>query len=238
VTPSWSVVIPAYNEARRLPRYLDEVATFFEGRGMRWEVLVVDDGSTDDTLARVAAVARMHPGIRTLRQPRNRGKGAAVQRGMLEARGQFRLFADADGATPIAELKRLEPAFAAGADLVIGSRALADPSVTVMARPHRVAAGRIFNWTVARLGLRDIADSQCGFKAFTAPAARDLFGRLRTRGFGFDVELLLLAHAAGYQVVEVAVNWMDQPGSKVGVVRTGPRMLGEILLARWRAGRR
>ncbi len=236
IGPCWSVIIPAYNEAARLPRYLDDVVSFFDGRGAPWEVLVVDDGSTDGTLAGVVAAARAHPEVRALRQPHNTGKGAAVRRGMLEARGAFRLFADADGATPIGELKRLEPALAAGADVVIGSRALGDHSVSVAARPHRVAAGRLFNWTVARLGLRGIADSQCGFKAFTAPAARQLFGRLRTTGFGFDVELLLLAQAAGYRVVEVAVNWADQPGSKVGVVRTGPRMLGEILRARWRAG--
>jgi dolichyl-phosphate beta-glucosyltransferase len=236
IGPFWSVVIPAYNEARRLPRYLDEVVTFFEGRGAPWEVLVVDDGSTDGTLGRVMATAGSHPDVRALRQPRNTGKGAAVRRGMLEARGAFRLFADADGATPIGELKRLEPALAAGADVVIGSRALADRSVSVATRPHRVAAGRLFNWTVARLGLKGIADSQCGFKAFTAAAARQLFARLRTDGFGFDVELLLLAQAAGYRVVEVAVNWADQPGSKVGVARTGPRMLGEILRARLRVG--
>jgi dolichyl-phosphate beta-glucosyltransferase len=231
------VIVPVYNEAARLPRYLDEIVTFFEGRGAPWELLVVDDGSTDGTLACVEAATRSHPEVRGLRQPRNAGKGAAVRRGMLEARGAFRLFTDADGATPIGELKRLEPMLAGGADVVIGSRALADPAVSVAARRHRVAAGRVFNWTVARLGLRGIADSQCGFKAFTAAAARDLFGRLRTRGFGFDVELLLLAQAAGYRVVEVAVNWADQPGSKVGVVKSGPRMLGEILLARWRAGR-
>jgi dolichyl-phosphate beta-glucosyltransferase len=106
--------------------------------------------------------------------------------------------------------------------------------VSVIARPHRVAAGRVFNWLVARVGVRGIADSQCGFKAFTAAAARALFGPLATPGFGFDVELLLRAQAAGLRVVEVAVNWADQPGSKVGVVRNGPGMLWQIARARWR----
>ncbi|MBI2015142.1 MAG: glycosyltransferase, partial [Candidatus Rokubacteria bacterium] len=175
--------------------------------------------------------------LRLLRLSRNAGKGAAVRAGMLAARGDFRLFADADGATPIAELKRLEPALAAGADVAIGSRVLADPAVSVSAQPHRVAAGRVFNWLVARLGLRGVADSQCGFKAFGARAAEDLFGRLRTTGFGFDAELLFRARAAGYRIAEVPVNWADQAGSKVGVVRHGPGMLWQIAKASWRVGR-
>lgn len=230
--PAWSVVIPAYNEASRLPRYLDEVVGFFDGRGVTYEVLVADDGSTDGTPHLVEAIGRLHPGVRLLRRERNQGKGAAVKAGMLNARGACRLFADADGATPIAELKRLEAALAAGADLAIGSRGIADPGVSVQARAHRVAAGRLFNWLVARLGLEGIADSQCGFKAFTAAAAEDLFRRVRTDGYGFDVELLLLARRSGYRVVEVPVNWSDQAGSKSRVLRDGPRMMWEIVRAR------
>jgi dolichyl-phosphate beta-glucosyltransferase len=234
----WSVVIPAFNEARRLPSYLDDVVSFFEGRGEPYEVIVVDDGSTDDTPALVEARVRELASVRLLRLPVNAGKGAAVRAGMLAARGAYRLFTDADGATPIAEVKRLEPALLAGADVVIGSRVLVDPSVSVAALPHRIAAGRVFNWLVARLGLRSVADSQCGFKVFSAAAAERLFVGLRTRGFGFDVELLLAAQAAGYRVVEVPVNWADQPGSKVGVLRHGPGMFWQIVTARLRAGRR
>ena len=234
----WSVVIPAFNEARRLPSYLDDVVSFFEGRGEPYEVIVVDDGSTDDTPALVEARVRELASVRLLRLPVNAGKGAAVRAGMLAARGVYRLFTDADGATPIAEVKRLEPALLAGADVVIGSRVLVDPSVSVAALPHRVAAGRVFNWLVARLGLRSVADSQCGFKVFSAAAAERLFVGLRTRGFGFDVELLLAAQAAGYRVVEIPVNWADQPGSKVGVLRHGPGMFWQIVTARLRAGRR
>jgi dolichyl-phosphate beta-glucosyltransferase len=157
---------------------------------------------------------------------------------MLAAKGAYRLFVDADGATPIEELKRLEPTLVAGADVVIGSRVLVDPGVAVTTRPHRVAAGRIFNWLVARVGLADIADSQCGFKAFTGSAASRLFEALSTQGFGFDVELLLLARAAGCKVVEVPVNWSDQAGSKVGVLRHGPGMLWQIVQARRRVRRR
>ena len=228
--PRWSVVIPAYNEARRLPRYLDEVCSFFDGRGEPYEVLVVDDGSTDGTGGVVSALR--HPAVRVIRLAENQGKGAAVRAGMLAASGAHRLFTDADGATPIAELKRLEPPLLAGADLAVGSRVLVDPTVSVVARPHRVRAGRVFNWLVERLGLRVVADSQCGFKVFRAAAAEVLFRELRTRGFGFDVEILLHARALGHRVVEVPVNWADQAGSKVRVLTDGPRMLGEILLAR------
>lgn len=228
----WSVVIPAYDEAPRLPGYLRDVMAFFEGRGEPYEVIVVDDGSRDATRERVRELEAAHPRVRLIALPQNRGKGYAVRIGMVNARGAFRLFADADGATPIAELKRFLPALQAGADIVIGSRVLVDPAVLVRVRPHRVWAGRIFNWLVARLGLSGIADSQCGFKCFRAPAAEDLFRSLRTDGFGFDVELLLLAQRRGYTIAEVAVNWADQPGSKVGVLTDGPRMLREILSAR------
>ncbi len=233
----WSVVIPAFNEAARLPRYLDDVLTYFDGRGEPYEVIVVDDGSTDGTADLVEVSAAAHPGLRLIRLDRNRGKGAAVRHGMLAARGEYRVFADADGATPIAELKRLEPVLATSADIAIGSRGLADPAVSLTTRRHRVLAGRIFNWLVARLGLRGVADSQCGFKAFRGTVADQLFGALETRGFGFDVELLLRAQAHGYRIAEVAVNWADQAGSKVGVLRDGPRMMWQIVTARARIGR-
>lgn len=235
--PRWSVVIPAFNEARRLPRYLAEIVAYFDGRDEPYEVLVADDGSTDGTAEAVAAIIRSHPIVKILRHDRNEGKGAAVRRGMLAAHGRYRLFADADGATPIVELKRLEAALMAGAQVAIGSRAMSDPSVAVVTRRHRVLAGRAFSWIVQRLGVSGVADSQCGFKAFTGAAAKDLFARLRTSGFGFDVELLLLARAAGYRVTEVPVNWTDQPGSKVRILSNGPGMLRQIVAARFRLGR-
>jgi dolichyl-phosphate beta-glucosyltransferase len=232
--PRWSVVIPAFNEAARLPRYLQEVVGHLHARGEAWEVVVVDDGSADDTAAIVREMGQRYPEVRLLRLEPNGGKGAAVRAGMVAARGVYRLFADADGATPIAELKRLEAALAAGADVAIGSRALIAPDVVVRAQRHRVVAGRMFNRLTSWLGLAGIEDSQCGFKAFTAAAAADLFPRLLTRGFGFDVELLLRARDRGWKIAEVPVNWEDQRGSKVGVLRNGPGMLWQIVMARWR----
>jgi len=228
------VVIPAFNEAQRLPAYLEQVVQYLVDRGDAWEVVVVDDGSADDTSGVVRAMAARYPQVRLVRHERNSGKGYAVQAGMRAAGGEQRLFADADGATPIAELKRLEAALAGGVDVAIGSRVLPDPSVVVRARPHRRAARRAFNRLSICLGLAGLEDTQCGFKAFTAAAADDLFPRLLTKGFAFDVELLLRARARGWRIAEVAVNWTDQKGSKVGVLKDGPARVWQILAARRR----
>jgi len=230
--PRWSIVIPALNEARRLPPYLGRVVSYFGARGQPYEVIVVDDGSTDGTLARVEDYAREHGAVRGLALGGHEGKGAAVRRGMLAAAGTYRLFADADGATPIEELDRFEPVLAAGADVVIGSRTVPDASVAVVSRLHRAAARSLFAWMVGRLGLNGVSDSQCGFKAFEGAVAEALFGALRTPGLAFDVELLLRARAAGYRIVEVPVNWTEQAGGKVRIFRHGPGMALEILRVR------
>jgi dolichyl-phosphate beta-glucosyltransferase len=231
------VVIPAYNEAVRLPGYLKDVQAYFEGRDEPYEVIVVDDGSRDGTAERVREVAAGRPGVIVHALPRNRGKGHAVRAGMVRAVGSLRLMADADGATPIAEAARLEAAIAAGADLAVGSRVLQDPTVVRQVRPHRVLSGHVFNFLVRRLGVVGVVDTQCGFKLFRGAVAAALFPLLDTDGFGFDVELLLLAQRRGYRIAEVPVNWADQPGSKVGVLRDGPRMLREVLAARRRLAR-
>jgi dolichyl-phosphate beta-glucosyltransferase len=230
----WSVVIPAYNEANRLPRYLREVVGYFDGRDQPYEVLVMDDGSTDDTAVRVREERAAHPAVRLLSLGTNQGKGAAVRAGMLQATGTLRLMTDADGATPIGELKRLEAAIQGGADLAVASRALHDPSVVVRARLFRRLSGRVFIAAARALGVRQVVDTQCGFKLFRGAVADELFGALRTNGFGFDVELVLRAERRGYRIAEIPVNWTDQPGSKVGVFSDGPRMLAQIVAARMR----
>ena len=232
------MVIPAYNEALRLPAYLSEVVVYFDGRGEPYEVIVVDDGSADETAARVLEAQSIHPAVTLHRLAENRGKGFAVRAGMRAARGDLRLMTDADGATPIAEVKRLETVIQAGADLAVGSRALPDPSVRREVLIHRKVSGEIFNFFARRMGVGNVTDTQCGFKLFHGAVAEALFGELETTGFGFDVELLMLARRRRYRVIEVAINWADQPGSKVEVLRDGPRMLAQIVRARIRLARR
>lgn len=231
---SLSVVIPAYNEARRIPAYLQSIVAYLDGRGLSYEILVIDDGSSDETAALIERAGMQHSHIRLIRLPRNRGKGAAVRAGMQAARGELQLFADADGATPIPELERLEAAVNNGADIAIGSRTLAsrDSRYRVKARLHRTLMGNLFNRIVRRLGIRDIHDTQCGFKLFRQSAAQDLFARARIDGYGFDLELLYLARQRGYRIAEIPINWEDQPGSKVRVLSDGLRMLGELLAIR------
>ncbi|MDE3224118.1 MAG: glycosyltransferase family 2 protein [Nitrospirota bacterium] len=228
---SLSVIIPAYNEAQRILPYVQHITAYLDQRNQPYEILVVDDGSRDETAAVVEQFQAQHQAVRLVRLPTNRGKGHAVRTGMQQAQGELRLMADADGATPIQELERLEAAIHNGADLAIGSRPLAysDARYKVQVRWHRSWAGNLFNWFVQRLGIPGIRDTQCGFKLFHANVARDLFSVSRIDGYGFDLELLYVAQRRGYQIAEVPINWADQPGSKVLVLRDGFRMFRELL---------
>lgn len=233
-TLALSVVIPAYNEQDRLLPYLTSITRYLSRRGHRYEIVVVDDGSQDETAQRVLMFASHSPATRLVRLPVNRGKGAAIQAGMQAALGDMRLMADADGAAPIEELERLEHALSDGADLAIGSRFLAsrDDRYHVLARWHRTILGNLFNRVVQHVGLAGITDTQCGFKLFRRAIAVDLFSVARINGYGFDLELLYIARRRGYRLAEVPINWTDQPGSKVRVVRDGFHMLRELLAVR------
>ncbi len=235
-TPSLSIIVPAYNEACRLLPVLQRTVTYLNQRRLSHEILVIDDGSEDHTAQAVERMAQRSFQVRLIQLSCNMGKGAAVRRGMQAARGTLQLFMDADGATPIEELARLESALASGADLAIGSRALAahNPHYTVRARWHRSALGTIFNALVQRLGLRHIADTQCGFKLFRRSVAQDLFSVTCVDGYAFDLELLYIARQRGYRITEVPVNWTDQPGSKVRLWRDGFFMLHELTAIRKR----
>jgi dolichyl-phosphate beta-glucosyltransferase len=236
VVPGLSVIIPAFNEAARLPSTIRHIVEYLENRGTSYEILIVDDGSEDDTARLVESLAQGHPHLRLITSPCNMGKGAAVRRGMQGARGDYQLFADADGATPFEELARLEAALEQGADLAIGSRALAshDNAYTVRARPYRSLLGTVFNAMVRRLGVGDLSDTQCGFKLFRRSIARDLFSVSRVNGYAFDLELLYIARLRQYRIAEVPVNWTDQPGSKVRPWRDGLIMLSEFVKVRRR----
>ncbi|HXK09049.1 MAG TPA: dolichyl-phosphate beta-glucosyltransferase [Vicinamibacteria bacterium] len=206
-----SVVIPAYNEARRLPATLERVGAYLAAQGVAHEILVIDDGSADAT----ADLARGES-VRVLRHEPNRGKGYAVRRGMLAAAGARRLMTDADLSTPIEEMPRLEAEIDRGFDVAVGSRALPGARIEVHQPAYREAMGRAFNVMVQAILLPGLHDTQCGFKLFTARAAEAAFGACRLDGFSFDVEALFVARRLGLRIAEVPVRWRNDAATRVG----------------------
>jgi dolichyl-phosphate beta-glucosyltransferase len=217
--PALSVVIPAYNESARLPRTLERLDAYLRAAHPDHEILVVDDGSTDSTAA--AARAAGLRALTVIDYAPNRGKGHAVRRGMLAARGVRRLMTDADLSTPIEDLERLSKAIDAGADVAIGSRALPDSNVEVRQPWYREAMGRLFNVCVRLLVLPDLRDTQCGFKLFTAAAAEAAFGPAILDGFSFDVESLYIARGRGLRIAEIGVTWRNHEATHVSLRRGG-----------------
>jgi dolichyl-phosphate beta-glucosyltransferase len=235
MTPTLSVVIPAFNEQARIGPYLAEIrghlAAAYPGT---YEVLVVDDGSRDDTAGLVNRAAGGWRELRLLRHPANRGKGTAVRTGVLESTGQKVLFADADGATPIAEEWKLSAALDRGAVVAAGSRRIDGPGVIRERNWRRSLAGGLFAWAARSAVGVTVKDTQCGFKMVDGPIGRELFRIGRETGYLFDVELLALAARSGYPVVEVAISWSERPGSKVRLVRDSLRMLRDLWQLRGR----
>lgn len=241
--PFLSIVIPAYNEEDRLPSTLQIIDTFLAAKTYSSEVIVADDGSTD----RTAAVANKHDvssaTYRVLALP-HRGKAGAVRDGMLAARGEIVMFTDADLSTPMSYLDKLLDALAAGADIAIGSRE-GEGSQRVGEPFYRHAMGRVFNTLVRLIAVPGINDTQCGFKAFNAVVARDLFSSARLhagerhvtgpRVTGFDVEILFLARKRGYDIVEIPVEWTHVAGSKVAPLGDSVRMFTDVLRVRYNA---
>jgi dolichyl-phosphate beta-glucosyltransferase len=227
-----SVIIPAYNEECRLPAYLRTILDYLGQQPSSFEVIVVDDGSSDGTAAVVERFRAENGGVRLIALPSNMGKGYAVKTGMLNASGELRLFTDADGATPITELERLKKELAEGADVAVASRAFQNGSTTVQSRLHRKLIGNMFNFIVRVCAVGGIRDTQCGFKLFTADSANTVFSLQTIKGFGFDVEVLYLSRKKGYRIVEVPVNWTDVTGSKVRLFRDSCRMFRDVLQIR------
>ena len=228
----YSIIIPAYNESARIGATLKKLLEYVERQNWDVEILVVNDGSTDNTAEVVRDYAAGHPCLHLIENPGNRGKGYSVRNGMLQAAGEVLLFTDADLSSPIEEAPRLFQELAAGADIAIGSRWLRRDSQGRRQPLFRQMLGRVFN-LLARcvLGL-GFQDTQCGFKAFTRKAARAVFSRQKIEGWGFDPELLYLARKCGLRVREVSVHWAHCDGTRISPVRDGLRMLGEMLSVR------
>ncbi len=231
--PRLSIVIPAYNESRRLPRSLRSIAQHFEQTGERFEVIVVDDGSLEP-IARTGTPGFAPGRLRILRNRSNRGKGASVRRGVAAAKGEWILFTDADLSTPIWELNALEKATAAGADVASASRAAAGARVQKHQPFYREFMGRVFGVLVRLLVLPEICDTQCGFKLFRRETAREIFERMTITRFGFDVEILFLAKKLGARIAEVPVEWHNSAESKVSPLRDAAQMFLDLFRIRIR----
>lgn len=235
-----SIVIPAYNEAKRLPRTLERVHAYLQDAVKRWqvemddvEVIVVDDGSTDGTSELARTFSDKFPNFQVLRHSPNRGKGYAVKRGMLTARGRFRLFSDADLSTPIDEIDKMLPLLLSGeVDIVIASRGLPQSQLLVRQPWYREMLGRLFNLVVQALATPGIWDTQCGFKLFRGDVADRLFKLQTLDGFAFDVEVLYLARKFRYRIAEVPVRWLNDPNTKVQTLKHGMQMLRDLLVIR------
>ena len=233
--PKYSIIIPAYNESARLGRTLDRVLGYISVRHWDAEVVIVDDGSRDGTGDLVRRYAQSHAGVRLLQNPGNRGKGYSVRNGMLNAAGDVLLFSDADLSAPIEESVRLFSAIESGSDIAIGSRWLKPEMQTQRQSLRRQFYGRLFNLALRILLGLNFKDTQCGFKAFTRGAAHQIFPQQRIERWGFDPELLYLAHRSGLRVQEVAVHWAHVGGTRISPLRDGLRMFEEVLRIRWNA---
>lgn len=239
--PAFSLVIPAYNEAHRIGDTLRQAIAFLQAISAQSEVIVVDDGSTDDTVRVVEEALRHSASIeaRVLQQTPNRGKGAAVRAGLLAATRSIALFCDADLSTPIEEAPKLiEPLATGEVDVAFGSRAVDRSLIGNRQAWHREQAGRVFNLAVRLATTLPFWDTQCGFKAFRLEPLRPLLAQARSDGFGFDVELLYLAHRANLRLREIPVRWNHHDGSKVHMLHDSVHMLQELIALRLRLHRK
>ncbi len=227
------MIIPAFNEESRLPETLRKVTGYVDSMGAEFaEILVVDDGSTDQTRSVAQQFGKGHSRVRALQNPGNRGKGYSVRHGMLAAKGDWRLFTDADLSTPIEEFAKLACAVDEdGASIAIGSRALDRTLIKVRQPAFREAAGKLFNRVMRTTVKLPIHDTQCGFKLFSREAAETAFPRQLLDRFGFDVEVLLIAQIHGFRIREVPVEWSHAEGTKVSTL-TGAKSFLELLLIR------
>jgi dolichyl-phosphate beta-glucosyltransferase len=226
--PFVSIIIPAHNEDNRLPGSLEQVFAFLAHQSYEAEVLVVENGSTDSTFELAKSYASRH-GILRVIQTDGRGKGLAVRLGMLAARGRYRFMCDADLSMPVEEISKFLPPALPEFEIAIASREAHD-AIRYAEPFYRHLGGRLLNFLIRVLILPGLQDTQCGFKCFSAEAARDLFQFQTLDGWSFDIEVLYIARKRGYRVVEIPIDWYYRPESKVSVVPDSLHMLRDIFL--------
>ena len=229
-----SLIIPAYNEAGRIAHTVDHVCGYLDRQTYQWELIVVIDGDTQNAAAAARAATQRHAHARVIVNDVNRGKGFSVRRGFAEARGDRLAFLDADLSLPVEGLAEMMAHFDAGADVVIASRTT--PGAKVVGAPPalRLVMSRVFNQVVQAVALPGLADTQCGFKGFTAAAARHIFAKHQSDRFGFDVEALFLARKFDFRISEMPVTCVYHAGSSVNRVGDVLNMLGDVIAMRWK----
>lgn len=230
--PFLSVVIPAYNERGRIASTIQAVQDYLTDFGKSYEIIVVDDGSSDGTLEIVKEVASTQGTVRLINYGRNMGKGYAVRQGVYASRGDYVMFSDADLSAPIEELPKLFEALRQGYDIAIGSRAVKGAQLEIHQPLYRELGGKGLNLLIQALAVPGIKDTQCGFKLFRGEIAREIFAKSFLAGWGFDVEILYLARKQGYSISEVPVRWHHVDGSKIHPFRAGLRVLYDVLRVR------
>lgn len=223
-----SIIIPAKDEAKRLPLFLQEVIDYCLNSKLSYEIVVVDDGSSDDTSRVALDFKKIFTALTVIRLGVNYGKGYAVKKGLLASKGRVALFLDADGSTGPEEIEKNLIFFDQGYDIVIGSRVLVEKGSKVKTRFYRKWMGLLFNFLVHTFLIKGINDTQCGFKMFKQGIIKPLFERVQLNGFGFDLEVLYLAKRMGFKVKEVAVNWKHVDGSKINLVSDSYKMFLNI----------
>jgi dolichyl-phosphate beta-glucosyltransferase len=229
-----SIVIPAYNEEQRLPRTIEQIERYLDGRRLDYELIIVDDGSSDGTRQVMDAAAQRNGKIRLEALPANRGKGRALATGVGVAKGDEVLVTDADLSTPIEELEKLEAALKAGAGVAIGSRAVKGSQIEIPQPIYRVLMGKVFNLIVQVVLLPGVWDTQCGFKLFRADVAHPVFAALTTDGFGYDPEVLYLAKRSGVTIAEVPVVWRHSAPTKVLPIRSSIDMFKHVVRVKFK----
>jgi len=224
-----SIIIPAYNEEKRLLPTLDQICKYLSRQNYPYEVIVVDDGSTDNTLQIAGDFANSNGHIVVLTNGQNRGKGYTVRNGMLSAKGKYVFFTDADLSTPIEELEKCLPYLINSHDVIIGSRSLPNSDIIVHQPRYREIMGKTFNFIVNMLLLRGIVDTQCGFKGFKKEVVKKVFNRCKIDGFSFDVEALYLSRKFNYKIKEIPIRWRNSALSKVRPVKHSIQMFKDLI---------